>query len=274
MNIRGVNLRVSRIIDPADGKSLCVAADHGLMVGPTKGTWDLNKTIKEVIEGRCDAVLLSPGGLNKTKELFAAKDSPAILIRGDWISGARVMESAVPFYTFKEFRIIPAEDALSLGADAVIIYYITGLTEEYERENLKSCISLARDAHKVGLPLIIEPLVGDVTADSTRQGELFLSACCRAESIGADILKVSFPKDEEYLKQLVKEVDIPVLVLGGEKTESLEPALELARKVMKIGCEGIVFGRQVIQSDSPRMVVEELRKIIHITNKIQISKSK
>jgi len=259
----GKTIRLNRILNPADRRALCVAADHGFMLGPTNATRQLQKTLESVISGGPDAVLLSPGQARHMAPLFENRNAPALLIRADWISGPRIMEHAVPVYSLEEFLVIEAGEALAIGADGVVIYYITGFSDEHEQKNVKNCKILIEQCDRCALPCIVEPLPGNPFLDPKEQAKLLTEAAVRARDWGADALKIPYTGDMETFSELVRAVGIPVLVLGGEKTDTIGPALELARAALEAGAAGVVFGRQVIMADDPGHVVEELKRIIH-----------
>ena len=173
------------------------------------------------------------------------------------------MEHAVPLYSLEEFLVIEAGEAVALGADGVVVYYITGFSGEHEEKNVRNCKILIEQCGRCSLPCIVEPLSGNPFLDPGEQAKLLTEAAVRAKDWGADALKIPYTGDVETFSELVRAAGIPVLVLGGEKTETIEPALELARAGLEVGAAGVVFGRQVIMSDDPGHVVEELKKIIH-----------
>lgn len=259
----GKTIRLNRILNPDDQRALCVAADHGFMLGPSKGTRNLRKTLKSVIQAGADAILLSPGQARHMAPLFEDRGAPALLIRADWISGPRIMEHAVPVYSLEEFLVVEGEEAVALGADAVVIYYITGFSEEHEEKNVKNCKTLIEQCERCSLPCIVEPLAGNPFLDPKEQADMLIGAAIRSEDWGADALKIPYTGDVASFSELVQSAKIPVLMLGGEKTETIEPALAMVRAGLEAGAAGIVFGRNVIQADDPGYVVGELRKIIH-----------
>ena len=84
-----------------------------------------------------------------------------------------------------------------------------------------------------------------------------------AAEIGADALKIPYPQDRETFKRITTTANIPVLILGGEKMEKETDALNLASEAMAAGASGVVFGRNVIQSDAPEAIARKIYKIIH-----------
>lgn len=260
----GKIIRINKIF--RNGKAVCVAADHGLMHGPTKEILKLEEIVREVIRGGADAVLLSPGQIKKMSHLFKGRNKPAIFARGDWISGARMsLETEfLPCYELKRAEIIEPEDALYLGADALVIYLIIGYDEEYEALNYKVCAEVGSKCRKIGLPFVIEPLVIPFVDEipGIISPSLYEYAARMAKEIGADFLKVEYPYNMEKFKEVVKSVQIPCLILGGEKMEEKE-MFKMVKDALSCDAKGIVFGRQILKSENPYRITSELVNLVH-----------
>ncbi|HKI81762.1 MAG TPA: fructose-bisphosphate aldolase, partial [Pseudodesulfovibrio sp.] len=57
----GKAIRMERIMDRNDGRTLVVPLDHGVTVGPIYGIVDLRETVDQVAEGGANAVLMHKG---------------------------------------------------------------------------------------------------------------------------------------------------------------------------------------------------------------------
>ena len=257
----GKDLRLKRMMGPADGRSFIVAADHPYMTGPAEGTYDLGETLTKVVTGGPDGILLSYGSARRLAHLFEGEGAPALIIRADWFSAPRIFNDFAPLHSIDKFLAVSAKEAFAAGAAAVLVYHLAGFTPEFEEKCWEQMRVLLRDCERLGLPLIVEPLIGNPSLDPEDKNALLLEACRVIEGLGASALKIPFV-DDPGLEALTREIKIPVWVLGGEKVEE-SLAYELARNYLSLGARGIVFGRNVIQADDPGSTASRLRGIIH-----------
>jgi carbon-monoxide dehydrogenase iron sulfur subunit len=56
---------------------------------------------------------------------------------------------------------------------------------------------------------------------------------------------------------------VPVLVLGGAKSDDPRDALELADEALRAGASGTVFGRNVTKARDPRKMVADICALVH-----------
>ncbi len=259
--MKGKEIRLTRLRGAGDGRSFVVAADHPFLTGPSKGTSDLGETLAKVVRGKPDAILLGLSRARQLAHLFEGRRGPALIVRADWFSAPRIFSDHAPLHSIEKFIAASAEEAFAAGAEAVMAYYLAGLTPAFEEVCWAQVCGLLAECESLGLPLIVEPLIGNLALPPEGKNELLLEACRVIAGLGASALKVPFV-DDAGLKALTGEVDIPVWVLGGEKVEE-DVACEMARKYISLGADGIVFGRNVIQSDDPEKTGLRLREIVH-----------
>jgi len=255
---------LSKILDPPDGRGVVVAADHGFMLGSIEGVEDLEGTLSRVVEGRPDAILLSPGQAARLNHLFRGRDAPALLVRADWTNAFRDKTYTLPARTVHRRAVAEARDAISLGASAIVTYYFMGHSDdEREAQNLRLMASFARQCDKMGLPLIVEPLPMGERVTGANFADLATAAVRIAAEAGADAIKAVYTGDVETFSSLVKAAGIPVLILGGAKAKTLRDALEIVDEALEAGAAGVVYGRQVLQASDPAQFVRSVRAIVH-----------
>ncbi len=259
--MKGSDIRLARLMGEDDGRSFIVAADHAFMMGPDVGTRDLEATLRGVLSGRPDAVLLSCGRARQLAHLFVGSGSPSLIVRADWFSAPRIFSDRAPMHSIDKFVATGARQAFAAGADAVMAYYLAGFTPEFEQLCREHMHRLLGECEGLGLPLVMEPLVGNPSLEPGEKNELLLGACRMIEGEGASALKVPFV-DESGLEALVREVEVPVWVLGGDKVDESE-SCRMAGRYMELGARGIVFGRNVIQAADPGAAARRLREIVH-----------
>ncbi len=262
--MKGWEIRFARLADPMDGRSFIVAADHPFLMGPSKGTYRLDETLTSVMEGKPDGILLGPGSTQRLHHLFLGKDRPALIIRADWFSAPRLFNQYAPLQVIEKFIAISAREAFALGGDAMMVYFLAGLTPAFEEICLTQASELQKECMTLGLPLIVEPLLANPFLPDEEKNELLLKTCEMMEELGAAALKVPFINDEGLVR-LTSSLSVPIWVLGGEKVEE-EEALELARRYISLGAAGIVFGRNVIQAENPAYMVSRLKEVVHGVN--------
>jgi fructose-bisphosphate aldolase, class I len=264
----GLETRLDRLFNRhGDGRAVCIAADHGYMSDVTSNVIDLRTITEAVIKGGADGILTSPGQAMRMAPLFQGRDGPALIVRADWMNSPRLggdtSTNAVPRQSLYHQKILTAEQALALGATAITIYLFLGYNDEIEARGIESCSKFASECRKIGLPCIMEPLaVGDYVTEANIVSLLTLGARICAE-LGADALKIPYTGDVESFAHLVKIAQVPVLVLGGARSDNDRQALELFAEGLEAGCHGCLMGRKVTQSPEPERLTRQMCQIAH-----------
>jgi class I fructose-bisphosphate aldolase len=244
-----------------------VAADHGYMCDVTPNVINLRPIMEAIVRGGADGVLLSPGQALRLASYFQGRDGPALIVRADWMNMPRLgtanVANAVPQRLLAHQKVITAEQALVLGASAITIYLFLGYNDAMEAGCVDDCARFAGECRRVGLPLIIEPLAygGQVTGANTV--ELLTLGARMAVELGADALKIPYTGDVESFRRLVNIAGVPVLVLGGARSEYERDALELFAEALQAGGKGCLMGRNVTKSSDPQELVAQLANIAH-----------
>ena len=263
----GKTIRLNRLFNPKDGRAVCVAADHGWMSDPTPNVLELRRILGQVVLGGADGVLVSFGTALRMSEFFEGRNAPALLIRADWMNMPRLggsnVSNILPAVNFKKKATSCAKDALLVGASAITIYYFIGYSDEFEAVNIDQAAVFARECRKVGLPLIIEPMAVGAPVTGVNVTEILIASARIAAEIGADALKIPYTNDVKSFKKLVDESGVPVLVLGGAKSDDPRDALELADEALRAGASGTVFGRNVTKAKDPRKMVADICALVH-----------
>lgn len=258
-------LRLNRLF--RDGAAVCVAADHGLMSDPSKNADDALETVATVAASGADGLLLSPGQARSAARVFAQAGAPALLLRIDWMNALRLGKAnnvnSLPSASLKNTMLYSVEHAVSVGATAVVVYYVVGYNELFETQSLKNCAMVAEHCVVHGLPLVLEPLLISGKTNGSRDTEMLVDAARMARELGADLLKIPYTGDPRTFRDLVRAVDIPVLVLGGAKSDREEDGYEMVQEALEAGAAGVVFGRKVVNSPDPGQVVQNLVRLVH-----------
>ena len=266
--ITGKQARMDRLFNRhGDGCAVCVAADHGYMSDVTSNVINLRPITEAVIHGGVDGILVSPGQAKRLAPLFQGRDGPALILRADWMNSPRLgttnVANSTPQRMLIHKKIVTAEQALALGASAITIYLFLGYNDDMEANGIEVCARFVQECSQVGLPCIIEPLAygGQVTGSNTV--ELLTLGARMAVEIGADALKIPYTGDVESFRHLCEVADVPVLVLGGARSDYERDALELFAEALEAGGKGCLLGRNVTKSPDPERMLEQLTGIAH-----------
>jgi DhnA family fructose-bisphosphate aldolase class Ia len=247
MSDYGKAIRLNRILRGRHtGRgALIVAYDHPLVHGPIPGTIDPAAQIRRFVQAKIDGLLLNPGILRQCVDSVLTDSCPAIILRIDWTSVWRNGPDSPA-----SCEIAGPEDALRLGADAVLTFMIVGSGDnEFERDEIARNARIARECERLGVPLIVEALARgrDVECPTSPEWLQFHSRV--AAELGADAVKTEYSGDVESMRTVVEACPVPILVLGGSKNESEDAALGVIRSAMQAGAAGVFFGRNVFQAN-------------------------
>jgi class I fructose-bisphosphate aldolase len=257
--------RIYRLL-AEDGACLDVAVDHGFFNEPSflPGIEAMDKVIARLVEANPDAIQLSPGQARILQNM-PGKNKPSLVLRTDI---ANVYGAPLPSRLFSELVDGAVEEAVRLDAASVVVNLLL-LPDQPElyRQTVRNVTSLARACEAVAMPLMVEPLVMKVGAgerygvdgDVTR----IVTLVRQARELGADIIKAD-PTDppEEYWRVIEAAGDCPVLPRGGGKV----PPLEVFRRTYQLleqGARGIVYGRNIVQSEDPKAMTKALMALVH-----------
>lgn len=247
----GKRMRMNAIFNRTDGRSVVVALDHGGIAGPLPGIEKPARVIRDCIAGGADAVLTTRGVVKASIEEW---DRPTALILR-LTGGFTVLRGA-----FEEQMISSPEAALLYGAAGAAVTVKFG--HEREGESTRQA-SLAADAcERWGLPLMIEAMARGKDMAKNDPAGIALAARA-AQEIGADIVKTCYTGDPDSFHRVVEGCPAPIVILGGEKTESVEQMLTDVEMALQAGAAGIAMGRNVWQHGDTRAMVEAMVGLVH-----------
>jgi fructose-bisphosphate aldolase, class I len=258
--------RMNRLFAP-DGKCFDVAIDHGFF-GERRfidGIENMHKAVKTVIAAAPDAIQLSIGQA-PILQAHPGKDRPALVLRTDI---ANVYGKALPRTLYSRIIHEPLEQALRLDAACVVanLFMLPEQPEIWEH-CVQNIMTLKPQCERYGMPLMVEPLVmqDNATAGGYMvDGDIdkILPLVRQAIELGADIIKADPTDDvEEYHRVIDVAAGKPVLVRGGGRVPD-RAILERTHALMQQGAKGIVYGRNVIQHESPAGMTKALMAVVH-----------
>jgi len=271
LSTSGKEIRLSKVINPDDGRAVVVAADHGYMLGVIPGVENLEATLRKIILGRPDAILMSPGQARELNTLFHGRNAPALLVRSDWSNWGRDKTYTLPARSVERIAVAEARDALALGASGVVVYYFIGYgEEEKEARHIESLAAFARGCDRAGMPFIIEPVPFGERITGANFAELVKVAVRVSVEAGADAIKSAYTGDPETFRGVIDAAEgAPVMILGGAKAKTVRDAMEVVVETLEVGGAGVVFGRQIVQAEDPTSFLTAMRAIVHEGKSIQ-----
>lgn len=173
------------------------------------------------------------------------------------------------------------EEAVRLGADAVgYTMYVGTPAQQADFEQYRK---IRADAQRLGMPLIVWAYPRGAAIEAKGGKDSFYAvdyAARTASELGADVVKVNFPKPEkrdgikeEYDREFTSQEAIDAVVRSANRTLVLvsggtragdEAMLEKTRQSMEAGATGLIFGRNVWQReyDESLRFVDRLQEIL------------
>src|SRR5574341_197798 len=253
--ITGKTIRMNRLIEAETNTCLICAIDHG-MTSPTflDGLYDTGARVKEAITVGANVLMLSRGTVKKYVGHFKRDTSLALMLTASAAgrpSGAEITP------------IGSVEEALRIGADAVVVY--VALAGENEPEAITYVSQIGEACEYLGMPFIAEaeyPNAYQSLKDmQSALGVDYLKRNARlCAELGADIVKVNWSGDQKSFGDIIRACDRPVVLAGGTliSDEELLTRLAQAREVGAVGCS---VGRNIFQHPNPRALTQAISRI-------------
>lgn len=249
--MNGMESRLRRIIKKETGRSLVVAVDHGMALGPMTGIVDLKKTVTMLdATGKVDAWLITKGMYTYA---FEPEGSPGVIMRA---SGAATITG--PDLTHEGITS-SVEEALSLGADAVAASAFVG--SSFEHETLCDLSKLAIDCRRWNVPLLGVVGLGKVNEEKKKDPRFIALGARVCAEHGADIVKTYYTETD--FDKVVAGCPVPIMIAGGPKCETDLDTLNMVYGAIQGGAKGIVMGRNVWQSPHPDALLSAVYGLIH-----------
>ena len=124
-------------------------------------------------------------------------------------------------------------------------------------------------ARGAGLEALVEPMVWQ-EGRIRREADAIVLAAIIAHDLGAPVIKVPVPatgpgaERQRAVARVVASVSVPVLFLGGPRTEDgRDRVLEEVRDVMEGGGAGMAMGRTLYQDPDPAEMAGLVNALVH-----------
>jgi len=235
---------------------LVLAMDHARNNGVIAGLEDPGKAIDLALDAGVDAVMTTFGVIKRygpqligRVPVFLRLDGGQSVYREKWLE-----------YTRWE-QLAPLETALELGVNGVCVMLFVG--SEVELDTIMITEKVATEALGTRLEVMCEslPCRSPQIPDPYDPGAM-ASACRIGFEHGADVLKTYYTGSAESFRHVTSNCPAPVMVAGGPKAKTVRDTFEMVDGSIKGGAAGLIFGRNIWQSDKPAGMVKALRHVM------------
>ncbi len=263
----GKKVRLYRLLykyGPGNGRLMVLPIDQGLEHGPRDffvNPESLNPEfqLRLALEGGFSAIAFQVGLAEKYLRAFAGKVPLILKINGK-------TEIPPDDEAFSPCHAT-VEDAVRLGADAV--GYTCYIGSPRQDEDFVQFGRVRREAERAGLPLIMwaYPRGSSIEQKGGRDSLYAVDYAARvAQELGADVVKVNYPKiDEqkralypkeyrelslskrEMLEKIVASAGRTLTLMSGGSKRSDEELFDDVRVALEGGVTGFIFGRNMWQ---------------------------
>lgn len=240
----GMKDRLSRIFNPATGKTVMLAFDHGYIMGSTAGLERLDLVVPKLAP-EVDVFMATRGAI---RTCVPPTFNKGLALRCS--AGSSVLDDDMSH----EVIGVNIEDAIRMNASCMAVQTFIGAPgEKSSIENLCKAIDAG---NRYGIPTLGVVAVGKQMERTTK---FFLLATRMLAEFGAHIVKTYYCDDFE---KVVAACPVPIVVAGGKKVPEDE-ALEMAYKAMVEGAAGVDMGRNIFQAEDPLAMCKAIGKVVH-----------
>jgi len=241
----GMKNRLARTFDPASGRTVMLAVDHGYFQGPTSGLERNDLSILPLVP-QCNALFCTRGVL---RSIIPAESQKPMVLRAS--GGPSILRDELS----DEQIAIDMDDAVRLNAAGVGIQVFIG--GEHETRSVHNMTRLVDAGLRVGMPVMGVTAVGK---NMTRNAQYFRLACRIIAELGAQYVKTYYVDDD--FETITSSCPVPIVMAGGKKVPELD-ALTMAYNAVRQGAAGVDMGRNIFQSDAPKAMITAVNAVVH-----------
>src|SRR4029077_322712 len=224
----GMKNRLARTFNPASGRTVMLAIDHGYIQAPPTGLERIALSIVPLLP-QCDALFCTRGIL---RSVIPADSTKPMVLRAS--GGASILKDLS-----NEQIAMDMEDAVRLNAAGVgVQVYIGG---EHEMQTVHNMTRLVDTGVRLGIPVMGITAVGK---DMKRDAQYFRLACRIIAELGAQYVKTYYVEDG--FETVTASCPVPIVMAGGKKLPELD-ALAMAYNAVQQGAAGVDMGRNIFQ---------------------------
>lgn len=235
-----------------NGRMVILPLDHGVSCGPMPGLDRMENVIRMGVEGGVDGIVLHKGMLGFLEPV--REKLPGIFLH---LSASTQLGPAF----HHKVMVASVEEAIRRGADGVSMH--VNLGGDHEPEMLNDLGAVGSTCAKWQIPLLVMVYVRGPQIPSPVPDSAIAHAARVAAELGADIIKISAPRDEAVLAEITAGLSVPVVVAGGGKSADARLFLDRIERSLKAGARGVAIGRNVFQHERPQAILKSICDIVH-----------
>jgi putative autoinducer-2 (AI-2) aldolase len=240
----GMKNRLARIFNPASGRTVMLAIDHGYFQGPTTGLERVDVKIVPLAP-HADTLMLTRGIL---RSQIPPSYTKSIVLRAS--GGPSILKELS-----NERLALDMEDAIRLNAAALAVQVFIG--GEFETQSVHNLTRLVDMGSRYGIPILAVTAVG---RDMVRDARYFRLACRICAELGAHYVKTYYIP--EGFETVTASCPVPIVMAGGKKIPELD-ALTMAYNAVQAGAAGVDMGRNIFQSEAPVAMIQAVGRVVH-----------
>ena len=256
----GKAIRMERIVDRNSGRTVIIPMDHGITVGPIPGLQDMKTTVAKVAEGGANAIILHKG-IVTAGHRGGGTDVGLIVHLSASTSLSPDPNAKVP--------VCSVEEVIKLGADAVSVHINLGA--ETEPHMLEDLGRVSRRCEEWCMPLVAMMYTRGEKIKNPFDVKYVKHAARVGAELGADIVKVNYTGSPETFSKVIQGCPVPVVIAGGEKSDTDEGFLSMVQGALDAGAAGVSIGRNAFQHRAPEIMVRAIANMVHEGHTVQQS---
>jgi DhnA family fructose-bisphosphate aldolase class Ia len=246
-------LRLRRIVKAHTDRALILTFTSGLALGRVPGMGDLADLIGGLsATGHVTGVVVHAGVLRTLFTRLPRLPCGVVvdLFGGTWMT-------AQPERTE---QVCSLEHAVRSGADAVLA--TVSLGSAGESHQLRLCGQIGRDCAAWGMPFVVR--IDTLQTDARRQYSATLSGygARMAYELGADLVVVNFSDSPDAFADVLRGVDIPVLIGGGPHFETDEALIQSVQQATRAGARGVALSGGLFWQEGPTPTLGRLAALL------------
>jgi 3-hydroxy-5-phosphonooxypentane-2,4-dione thiolase len=241
----GMKNRLARVFNPASGRTVMLAIDHGYFQGPTSGLERIDLSIVPLLP-QCDALFCTRGIL---RSVIPADSQKPMVLRAS--GGPSILREELS----DEQIAMDMDDAIRLNAAGVGIQVFVG--GEHETRSIHNMTRLVDAGIRAGMPVMGVTAVGK---NMVRDAQYFRLACRIIAELGAQYVKTYYV-DKDF-ETVTASCPVPIVMAGGKKLPERD-ALTMAYNAVQQGAAGVDMGRNIFQSDAPTAMIAAVNAVVH-----------
>jgi putative autoinducer-2 (AI-2) aldolase len=248
----GMKNRLAKIFDPASGRTVMLAIDHGYFQGPTTGLERVDLKVVPLLPWS-DTLMCTRGIL---RSVIPPTYGKGIVIRAS--GGPSILKELS-----NEEIAISIDEAVRLNVAAMAVQVFVG--GEGETRSVHNMTRLVDMGNAAGIATLAVTAVGRELVRDAKYLGLATRMCAE---LGATYVKTYFC--DEGFEKVAAGCPVPIVIAGGKKLPERE-ALEMAYRAIQQGACGVDMGRNIFQSEAPAAMIQAVRKVVHENEKPEIA---